>query len=337
MKVLLVKTSSMGDVVHALTAVREAKIQCPNLQMDWLVEEAFADIANIAKQQGDIYQVIPIRFRQWRKRRPFGVFFNPSIRALKKNLRAKHYDCVLDAQGLLKSVFLAKQAGAPIIGFDQHSVREVPAALFYQQAYAVAKEQHAIARLRQLFSQAFNYPLLPTLPTLSHQAQEDRYILLFHGTTWQNKRYPTTHWHALAKCLTQQGYRVLIPHRGETELATAKRIAEGVEGAEVLPEQSLESLQQILLNTSAVISVDTGLAHLAIYLGVPTIMLFGPTRPELTGGLGAHTVNLVGQASDTASMKRASCPQSTFSASMTKIAVEDIVTALGRALDNLAC
>ncbi len=333
MKVLLVKTSSMGDVVHALTAVREAKMQCPNLQMDWLVEEAFADIADIARQQGDIHQVIPIRFRQWRKRRPFGVFFNPSIRALKKNLRDKHYDYVLDAQGLLKSVFLAKQAGAPIIGFDQHSVREVLAASFYQQTYGVAKEQHAIARLRQLFSQAFNYPLLPIVPALSHQAPGDKCVLLFHGTTWQNKCYPTTHWHELAKCLTQRGYRVLIPHRGKTEFATANQIAGGIEGVEVLPEQSLKTLRQILLSISAVISVDTGLAHLAIHLGVPTIMLFGPTRPELTGGLGTHTVNLVGQASDTASMKRESCPHSAFSASMTKIAVADILVAL----DNLTC
>ncbi len=330
MKVLLVKTSSMGDVVHTLTAVREAKSRCPDLHIDWLVEADFADIAELAKQQGDIHQVIPIRFRQWRKRKPFGVFFNPDIQSLKQRLVDEQYDLVVDAQGLIKSAFLARLAEAPIVGLDKTSVREKLASSCYQQVYHVAKEQHAIHRLRQLFSQIFDYTLLDDVPSLARQRQKDKQVLLFHGTTWDNKRYPTGHWHALAKRLSEQGYRVLLPYQGDDEYATAQHIAKGIERVEILPEQSVSELHQTLIETSAVISVDTGLAHLAVYLGIPTVMLFGPTRPELTGGLGAHTINLVGEAGDTASMKRESYHQQAFSASMTAITIDEILSALAR-------
>lgn len=350
MKVLLVKTSSMGDVVHTLTALREAKIQRPELQIDWLVEESFGDIAQIAVQQGDIANIIPIHFRQWRKRKPFGVFFNPDILALKQTLVNNHYHLVLDAQGLIKSAFLANLAGVPIAGMNKHSARESIATYFYQYRYAVDKNQHAIARLRQLFAQVFDYSLLEQAPTflssqftsktgqstaaqsadsrLMDNQERLKQILLFHGTTWDNKCYPTAQWRDLASQLGQRGYHVLIPRHGDSEYRVASTIEDGIDNVSVLPEQRLNDLLATLTTADAVISVDTGLAHLAVYLGIPTVMLFGPTRPDLTGGIGSHTLNLVGQAEDTATMKRETYPREHFSNSMQAIAVNEIMTAL---------
>ncbi len=330
MKVLLVKTSSMGDVVHTLTAVHEAKARRPDLRIDWLVEADFADIARLAQQNGDIEQVIPIRFRRWRQKKPFSVFFHPVIKQLKQQLRSHQYDRVLDAQGLLKSVFLARLAGAPITGFDRNSAREGLAARFYQQSLAIGKNQHAIARLRQLFSQTFAYTLPPQPPVIHrHNKLIDNQILFFHGTTWDNKAYPTTQWRGLAQQLTASGYQVVIPQHGEAEKQVATTIAAGLNAAIVLPEQRLSELIDQLKTARAVVSVDTGLAHLAVYLGVPTVMLFGPTRADLTGGIGAHTINLVGQAADTGSMKRQYYgDNNTFSPSMQAISVAEIITAL---------
>lgn len=324
----------MGDVVHVLTAIREAKTQRPELQFDWLIEESFADIAQLAKDAGDISKIISIRFRHWRKRKPFGLFFHPDIRRLKHQLRAEQYDVVLDAQGLFKSAFLARLPNVPISGFDRPSAREGFATLCYQQTYAIAKNQHAITRQRQLFAQAFNYELLsepPSQPSNNHLPTQP-HILLLHGTTWDNKAYPTAQWHDVAEQLTHQGYRVLIPHHGEREHCVAQTIATGLNAVTVLPEQRIADFFPILKMASAVISVDTGLAHLAVYLGIPTIMLFGPTRPELTGGLGAHTVNLVGKAADSACMKRKPYASGEFSPSMSAISAQEIITAFNAML-----
>lgn len=326
MKVLLVKTSSMGDVVHTLTAVREAKTQRPDLTIDWLVESSFADVANIAQANGDIHRVIPIQFRRWRKKKPFGLFFNADIKALKHQLRQAQYDVVLDAQGLLKSLFLARLAAVPIAGFDHSSAREGIAARFYHHVYPISKNQHAITRLRQLFAQVLKYPLLSQAPSIKRSSLKlQPTILLLHGTTWDNKAYPTPQWHNLAKQLSADGYKILIPHHGEAEYRVATAIADGIANAHVLPEQRIEALMPILQSAAAVVSVDTGLAHLAVYLGVPTVMLFGPTRTDLTGGIGGHTANIIGKATDTASMKREYYHQpEQFAPSMQAISVTEI-------------
>lgn len=330
MKILLVKTSSMGDVVHTLTAVREAITQRPGIHIDWLVESSFADVVQLAQQNGDIRRVIPIHFRQWRKRKPFGLFFHPDIRALKQQLRRENYELVLDAQGLLKSVFLARLANAPVVGFDRHSAREGLVAYFYKTTYAISKNQHAIQRLRQLFAKALDYPLLPQAPSITRAPTPvSQQVLLLHGTTWDNKRYPTAQWHDLAQQLVKRHYQVIIPHHGTQEKRVAQAIANNLDNVTVLPEQSIHELIPSLQSSAAVISVDTGLAHLAVYLGIPTVMLFGPTRPELTGGLGKACTNLVGDAADTASMKRIDyAGKEAFSASMQAIPVNKILDAL---------
>ncbi len=293
MKILVVKTSSLGDVVHALTAIREAKQNRPEIEIDWLVEKSFSDVARIAQQDGYIRTVIPISFREWRKKKPLGVFFHPAIKTLKKQLQSNHYDLVIDAQGLLKSTYLAKMAKAPIVGFDKHSARESLASRFYQKSYFVERQQHAIQRLRKLFSQALGYPVPKQIAAPKHHC-DNKNILLFHGTTWDNKHYPVGRWRELVEQLRAQGYQILLPRYSQAEYDNACSIAEGFEGVTILPKQSLPEMIETIKNIHSVISVDTGLAHLSAYLGIPTIALFGPTNPYLTGVTGMHNDNLSG-------------------------------------------
>ncbi len=324
MKILLVKTSSMGDVVHTLYAVKEAAESKENIHIDWLVESAFADVARLAQQQKHVQSVIPVAFRQWRKRKPLGIFLHPEISALKQHLRQQAYDCVIDAQGLIKSAYLARLAGAPITGFDYHSAREGVAAFAYQKRCTVAKNQHAIHRTRQLFAQALDYAM-PDFSSPKRIRISDDSIYFLHGTTWANKRYPTAHWRVLAKHFTAAGYQVKLPWHDEVEQRVAQQIAKGVDGVSILPRQSINQIAIQLKKAAGAVCVDTGLAHLAAYLGVPTVFLFGPTRADLTGGIGENTVNITGQATDTRSMKRVDYDNiNTFSASMQGIGPDEV-------------
>lgn len=292
MKILIVKTSSLGDVVHSLTAVREAKQNRPDVQFDWLVEKSFADVARLAQDDGYIENIIPISFRQWRKK-PLGLFFHPEIKQLRSLLRNTKYDLVIDAQGLLKSVYLAKMAKSPIVGFDKRSAREPLASHFYQSDYFIERQQHAIQRLRQLFAKALDYTLPSKIDTPTHQGIE-KTVLVFHGTTWNNKHYPIRRWRELVQALQDDGYRVLLPQYSQQEYQNACAIAEGFEAATVLPKQSIPEMINTMKTVKAVISVDTGLAHLSAYLGIPTTALFGPTNPYLTGVVGEDSHNLSG-------------------------------------------
>lgn len=305
MKILLVKTSSLGDVAHTLMAIREAKQQRPELVIDWLVEEGFTAVAQLAQQDGYVAQVIPIAFRQWRKKKPFGILGHSKIRELKTQLKAANYDLVIDAQGLLKSAYLSRLAGVPISGFDRQSAREGLASYAYTNRYAVGKHQHAIHRLRKLFAQALNYRLAEwQMSQVPFNADKQPTILLVHATTWDNKCYPINRWRELVQQLTEQGYRILLPQYNTAEFENASAIAQDFEAVDILPKQTIASLITTMQSVSAVISVDTGLAHLASYLQIPTVALFGPTNPRLTGVLGRNSQNLSGQVACAPCMKR---------------------------------
>jgi len=305
-KILLVKTSSMGDVVHTLHALNDVRHMRPDTQIDWLLEEAFSDIADIARQNDHIKTIIPIAFRRWRKRKPFGLCAHPAIKALRKRLKSEHYDLIIDAQGLVKSAYLARLAKVPIAGYDKRSIREPLASLFYRHVYRISKQQHAIFRLRQLFAKALDYSL-SDIPVNNHTSTIDKsnnHILLFHGTSWNNKHYPLWHWQQVAAALNDLGYQVDIPYNSPAEQKIAENIACGKPDIYILDKQPLSQLIEHIKNCRAVISLDTGLAHLATYLNKPVVFLFGPTNPRLTGGIASNTFNLSGLATDHCSMQR---------------------------------
>lgn len=296
MRVLVIKTSSMGDVIHTLPALTDAGRHLPDIRFDWVVEEPFAEIP---RWHPLVDRVIPVAIRRWRKN-IFAKSTRQEWQQLRKTLQAVKYDLVIDAQGLVKSAWITRLVkNTPTCGTHWRSAREALAALFYQKTYPVVWEQHAIGRVRSLFSQALNYPLPTTVPEYGMKREafpradhEPPYLVFLHGTTWPTKHWPEAYWVALIQLATTHGLNVKLPWGNAEELARAERMAANNARVTVLPRLNLMSVAQVLAGAQAIVAVDTGLGHLAAALDVPTVSLYGPTNPILTGALGQSQVHL---------------------------------------------
>lgn len=295
MRVLIVKTSSLGDVIHTLPAVSDAGRALPGVRFDWVVEEAFAEIP--AWHPG-IDRVLPVAWRRWR-RRPWRAWRRGEWRAFRRGLRQVGYAKVIDAQGLLKSAWLARQARGPRCGLARDAAREPLAAWFYPEAHSIARGQHAITRVRQLFAACLGYEAPRTAPDYGLDRRrftgprpESPYMVFLHGTTWPTKHWPEAYWRELAGLAGGAGYRVCLPWGNEAERFRAERIARDTAGAEVLPRLDLAGMAGLVSGARAVVAVDTGLGHLSAALRVPCVTLYGATAPGLTGTLGEGQVHL---------------------------------------------
>ena len=290
---LLVKLSSLGDVVHTLAAVSDIKRRFPDMTLTWAVEEAFAPL--IAGHVC-VDRVITVPFRRLKEHRRLWCV-NGEVKTLLAALRKAAFSHALDAQGLIKSALLTRLAGnGKRIGYDSKSAREAPAACLYQQRIAVAPALHAITRTRRLFARAFDYSIDETildfaLPAWSAE-ENTKQLFFFHGTTWPSKLLPESTWRELIRLAAGEGYRVFMLWGDTTEQRRAIRICEGSSSAKVLPATALPALQELLRKCAGVITVDTGLGHLSAALGVPTLGIFGPTDAKLAGMRGAHAHNL---------------------------------------------
>ncbi len=297
MRVLIIKTSSMGDVIHTLPALTDAGKAIPGISFDWVVEEGFSEVT---RWHPLVKNSLPVALRRWRKN-IFTQKTREEWHSFRHLLRSTHYDLVIDAQGLLKSAFLALNARGKRCGFDFHSARDPLAALFYQKRYSTAKvkEQHAVTRVRDLFSRALGYKLPATLPDygidrkrFQQENGSEKYLVFLHGTTWSTKHWPEVYWIELARLAAMQGFLIKLPWGSVSEQARAERIAAACTHAEVLSRQDLTGMAKILAGAQAIAAVDTGLGHLAAALDVPTVSLYGPTDPVLTGALGQSQKHL---------------------------------------------
>jgi len=298
MRVLIVKTSSMGDVIHTLPALTDAVRALPQISFDWLVEENFAEIP---KWHPQVRQVIPMAWRRWRKNL-FSLQTLKEIVALRKKLRAEKYDLIIDAQGLVKSAFFSRFAKGLHCGLDWQSARERWAALFYQKTYTVLFEQHAVVRARSLFSKVLGYALPETTADYGIDRKkfvkddaEQPYLVFLHGTTWATKHWPEASWIALTELAGKAGITVKLPWGNAAEHERAQRIAASSDKAIVLPKSDLAGMAKVLAGAKAIVAVDTGLGHMAAALDIPTISLYGPTDPDLTGALGKSQIHLKAQ------------------------------------------
>jgi heptosyltransferase-1 len=295
MRILIVKTSSMGDVIHTLPALTDAGLHNQKVRFDWVVEERFAEIPRWHPLVDD---VIPVALRRWRKNL-LAKKTSFEWRQFYQQLTAKQYDLVIDAQGLLKSAALTRLAKGLRAGFDWQSAREPAASLFYQRKLAVAKGQHAITRVRQLFGQALGYELPAGAPNYGIDRQQlvqeasAPYLVFLHGTTWTTKHWPEQYWQQLAKIAGENNFIVKLPWGNAAELERAQRIAASCPNVMVLPQLDLIGMARVLAGTQGIVAVDTGLGHLAAALDVPTVSLYGPTNPILTGTLGQSQQHLV--------------------------------------------
>lgn len=299
-RLLIVKTSSLGDVIHNLPIIADIRAHYPDMQFDWVVEESFADIPAL---HPTVATVIPVAIRRWR-RSLFSDATRHEISAFRQRLRAQKYDCVLDTQGLLKSALIARSARGSLHGQDRASAREPLAALFYAHRHAVPRGRHAVARNRQLAALALGYPVPDTPPDYGIHAPQlalpvnlsSPYVVGLHATSRDSKLWPTGHWIALGRALAASGASLVLPWGNDSERLRAQAIAAEVPQSVVLPRLRLSELAAVLAGAQAAVGVDTGLVHLAVALGVPTVAIYTDTDPVLTGvcpGL-TRAVNLGG-------------------------------------------
>ena len=297
MRVLIIKTSSLGDVIHTLPALTDAAHAIPGIRFDWVVEEGFAEIPS---WHPAVDQVIPVAIRRWRKNL-WQTIKSGEWKAFKQRVRERKYDLVIDAQGLVKSAWLTRYVKAPVAGLDRYSAREGWASRFYDRRLSVATGQHAGERVRQLFAMALAYDLPEGIGNYGLDLERLQlppaapYVVFLHGTTWATKHWPEAYWRELAERMGRRKLEVRLPWGNPAEKARAERIAQGLNNCQVLPKLNLAGVARVLAAAKACVAVDTGLGHLAAALDVPTISLFGPTNPGLTGAYGRTQIH---QASD---------------------------------------
>lgn len=283
---LLIKTSSMGDVVHALPALTDLARHRPDLKVDWMVEESFAAIPALHPHTR---QVIPVATRRWRKH-PFDAAVRREIQQVKQQLRALNHSLALDLQGLLKSAWLSSLSPAPVAGYRWSSAREPLASLFYRQRYAVSTILHAVERNRQLAAQALGYTLdSPVDYGLSFtQEKISSQVVLLHSTSHPSKEWLEENWIELGRWLHRHGIRCQLPWGNAREKERADRLAHQIPEAVVLPAMGLDQLVALMGSALAVVGVDTGLTHLAVALNRPVVAIYCNTDPDATGVYGSH-------------------------------------------------
>lgn len=282
--VLLVRLSSLGDVVHAFPAVADAAEAWPGLRIDWLVDAAFADLPALHPA---VHRVLPVPLRRLKGRGPAAL---PGLLRAVGALRARRYERIVDVQGLLKSALLARVPRGVRVGPDRWSAREPLAARLYARTRAVPRDLHAVERVRRLVAGALGVPGPPGPPRsgLEHLwspgSGPDR-VLLLHGTTWATKHWPDAAWKDLARRLRDTG-RVPVTTWGDAAERTRAEALGREVGVEVVPRLRIRELVEVIRTCRATVAVDTGLAHLSAALGVPTLALHGPTDPCRTGVVG---------------------------------------------------
>jgi heptosyltransferase-1 len=295
MRILVVKVSSLGDIIHTLPAVSDAARAIKNIRFDWVVEESFTEIP---AWHPAVDKVIPVALRRWRKNL-FQTWRSGEFSAFKKNLQERHYDLIIDAQGLIKSGFISRLAKGLTAGLSDSTIRERQAAMFYNVKFSVPWHQHAVARVRDLFARTLDYTVEPY--TLDYginplqfgvKPEAKKQVVFFHGTTWTSKMWPVEYWQMLTRLAEADGYEVNLLWGNEEEEQRARKIASAGQKVNLLGKLGLTEIAQLLVNSTGVVAVDTGLAHLAAALGLPVVSLYGASDPHKTGTYGLHQLHL---------------------------------------------
>ncbi|MBI4290790.1 MAG: lipopolysaccharide heptosyltransferase I [Betaproteobacteria bacterium] len=292
LKVLLVKTSSLGDVVHNLPVVTDIRMRFSDACIDWAVEE---DYVPLVRLHPAIRRVIPVAIRRWRARL-LGASTWSEIGALRRLFRAERYDAIIDTQGLIKSAILARAARGRHHGFDANSAREPLAARLYDVEHHVPRNQHAVLRNRALVASALGYRAdAPAgCGITAPRASSAPYAVLLHSTSRADKLWPEEHWVALAREMEGRGLRCVLPWGSDEERSRSSRIAACLSDALVPGRLPIADLTALLSGAASVVGVDTGLTHLAAALGVPVVALYSGSDPALTGVYGARRARNLG-------------------------------------------
>jgi heptosyltransferase-1 len=293
--VLFIKTSSLGDVIHHMPALVEARRHRPDARLAWVVEEAFAPLVRIHPA---VDEVVPVASRRWRHALLRAATWREAG-AFARAVRASTYDEVIDTQGLVRTAIISRLARGRRHGYDAASIRERLASHFYDMRHSVGRDLHAIERNRMLTGLALGYAPSDDIDfgldraKLAGGAGAPSAILL-HATARPTKQWPEERWITLGRSLAARGLELLLPWGSEAERERSERIAAGVPGAHVPDRRPVDELARRIAAARFVVGVDTGLLHLAAALGVPLVGIFVGSEPGLTGPRGRGPIAIVG-------------------------------------------
>ena len=280
MKVAIVKLSAMGDIIHAMVVLQYIKEADPTIQIDWIVEQGFAEVL---KNNPHIDNILPINLKAIKKDK-LALF--QEIKRVKEYAQNR-YDLVIDAQGLLKSSITAKLLGKRVAGFSKESIREGVASYFYHQKIKIAYEQNAIERNIKVIGQPLNTTIteeqiLNKKPFLYFDKEHKlplevtEYIVFIVGASVKNKIYPKEKFLDIAKRLNE---KTIVVWGNNEEREVALYLEKSLKNVQLSPKLNLDELKQLIANAKLVIGGDTGPTHMAWGLNVPSVTIFGNT-PE---------------------------------------------------------
>ncbi|WP_408475068.1 lipopolysaccharide heptosyltransferase I [Paraburkholderia megapolitana] len=310
-KILIVRVSSLGDVVHNMPVIADIRRRHPDAQIDWLVEESFVSLVQLVD---GVHRAIPVSLRRWRKR-----LFSPAnwreIRAFRRALAAEHYDLVIDCQGLIKTAWVAGMARGPVVGLGNRTDGagyEWPVRFFYRKRVPIAPRTHVVERTRQLVAAALGDP--PPQPTDDIDFGIDTrraalalseaglnlpvpYVVFVHATSRADKQWPDAAWIELGQALIRRGASIVLPWGSDAERATSERLAKEFGAAAIVPPRlSLPAVVGLIDCAAATVGVDTGLVHIAAALKRPTVELYNFATAWRTGGYWSPNVVNLGTA-----------------------------------------
>jgi heptosyltransferase-1 len=287
-RILIVKVTSMGDVIQAQPIVSDLKRAFPGVEVDWAVDESFAEIA---RWNPGIDRVLCAPLRRFKKARRWADF--KAIAQSIAELRAHPYDVAVDIHGVYKSAIIAfLSRSRRRLGYRSEDLGERGAAFAYTGRFVPPRDRNAWNGMRETVSTALGYPLegpaeynlripVPAYPLVDTGGRP--LAMLFHAASKDDKKWPAAHWIAVARELVQRGFHVVVPWGSPAERAEGLAIVEEVEGAELLPQLSVTEIAQVIAASDFVIGVDTGFVHLAHALGKRTVMIFIATSRETFG------------------------------------------------------
>jgi heptosyltransferase-1 len=316
-KILLVKLSSLGDVLHNLPIFWDLRARLPDAQIDWVVEEGYVHLLQpLLSRSGfrGIDRIIPFGLRRWKKSL-LNLNSWKEFHSFKTELQQVSYDFIIETQGLLKSALvcaLAKKShGAVVAGLanaTQYSGYEPVARWFYSHAVQVPEQCHAVDRSRYVMSSALDWPLVSRAEALKfypldYVAEVSKkeiglsnkpYVLFFHSTAREAKRWANANWIALGREISMLGYQVLLPWGTTAEKRVSDELAEQIPNALVPNAFSIEEAFSVIVNADLIVGIDTGLTHLGAVLDKPTIEIYCDSPRWKTEGYWSNQIRNLG-------------------------------------------
>ena len=298
MRALIIKLTSMGDLMHALPALTDASNAYPDIQFDWIVDENFSAVPSWHPKVSDI---ITTNHRTWRKQL-LSSSLRRELKTLKTKINAGNYDVVIDMQNNLKSAVLSYFIRKEVHGLDKNSAREYPAHWAYAFKHEVPKNLHAVARQRSLLAQSLNYKIDDE--SINYKVDKsvfrapdfslpNKYLVLVHNASWPTKLWPISYWQKFIELINYEGYTAILPSGSEEEVARAEEIVSSNAKAIALKRLSLNEVAYVIEHSLGCVCSDTGLAHLSAVLDKPSVTMYSVTDESLIGTRGKNQEHII--------------------------------------------